>query len=197
MVYFSCRAWALEYTGSVVAACGLSCPTACRILVPQPGVEPKSPVLQGRFLTTRLPEKPLMAISINGKKGKVLVTQLCPTLCNPIDCSPQGSSVCGIFQAKILDWLIAFTQSCPTLCDPMDCSLPGSCVHRIFQAIVLEWIAISFSRGFSQPRDQTHLPHFKQILYYVSHQGNPINDKWKFKIIWSYKLYISIPYSEF
>ena len=46
-------------------------------------------------------------------------------------------------------------QSCPTLCDPMDCSLPGSSVHGIFQATVLEWIAISFSRGSSQPRDQT------------------------------------------
>ena len=33
--------------------------------------------------------------------------------------------------------------------------LPGSSVHGIFQAIVLEWIAISFSRGSSQPRDQT------------------------------------------
>ena len=44
-------------------------------------------------------------------------------------------------------------QSCPTLCDPKDCSLPGSSVHRIFQAIVLERIAISFSRGSSQPRD--------------------------------------------
>ena len=46
-------------------------------------------------------------------------------------------------------------QSCPTLCDPMDCSPPGSSVHGIFQAVVLEWIAISFSRGSSQPRDQT------------------------------------------
>ena len=46
-------------------------------------------------------------------------------------------------------------QSCPTLCDPMDCSLPGSSVHGIFQARVLEWVAISFSRGSSQPRDQT------------------------------------------
>ena len=48
-------------------------------------------------------------------------------------------------------------QSCPTLCDPMDCSLPGSSVHGIFQAIVLEWIAISFSRGSSQSRDQTRV----------------------------------------
>ena len=50
-------------------------------------------------------------------------------------------------------------QSCPTFCDPMDWSLPGSSVHRIFQAIVLEWIAISFSRGSSQPRDQTRVSH--------------------------------------
>ena len=46
-------------------------------------------------------------------------------------------------------------QSCPTLCNPMDCSLPGSMVHGIFQARILEWAAISFSRGSSQPRDQT------------------------------------------
>ena len=46
-------------------------------------------------------------------------------------------------------------QSCPTLCDPMDCNLPGSSVHGIFQVRVLEWVAISFSRGSSQPRDRT------------------------------------------
>ena len=46
-------------------------------------------------------------------------------------------------------------QSCPTLFNPMDSSLPGSSVHGIFQARVLEWVAISFSRGSSQPRDRT------------------------------------------
>ena len=49
------------------------------------------------------------------------------------------------------------TQSCPTFCDPMDYSLPGSSVHGIFQARVLEWVAISFSRGYSQPRDWTQV----------------------------------------
>ena len=39
--------------------------------------------------------------------------------------------------------------------DPMDCSPPGSSVHGISQARVLEWIAVSFSRGSSQPRDWT------------------------------------------
>ena len=47
------------------------------------------------------------------------------------------------------------TQSCPTLCNPMDCSPPGSSVHGILQARILEWVAISFSRGSSQPRDWT------------------------------------------
>ena len=46
-------------------------------------------------------------------------------------------------------------QSC--LCDPMDCSPPRSSVHEIFQARILEWVAISFSRGSSQPRDQTQV----------------------------------------
>ena len=48
-------------------------------------------------------------------------------------------------------------QSCPTLCDPINCSLPGSSVYGIFQARVLEWVAISFSRGSSQPRDWTRV----------------------------------------
>ena len=37
-------------------------------------------------------------------KVKLLVTQLCPTLCDPMDCSPPDSSVCGISQARILEW---------------------------------------------------------------------------------------------
>jgi len=35
----------------------------------------------------------------------VLVPQSCPTLCDPMDCSPLGSSVHGIFQARILEWV--------------------------------------------------------------------------------------------
>ena len=48
-------------------------------------------------------------------------------------------------------------QSCLTLCDCMDFSLPGSSLHGILQARVLEWVAISFSRGSSQPRDRTRV----------------------------------------
>ena len=48
----------------------------------------------------------------------------------------------------------------------MDCSPPGFSVHEIFQAIILEWVAISYPRGSSRPRDQTHISCIgRQILY--------------------------------
>ena len=104
----------------------------------------------------------------------VLVSESCPTLCNPIDRSPPGPSDRGILQERTPEWVASsfskrnyrkkekkkeseVAQSCPTLCDPMDCSLPGSSVHGIFQAIVLEWIAIFCSRGSSWPRYQTQV----------------------------------------
>ena len=36
---------------------------------------------------------------------RTFVAQSCPTLCNPVDCSPPGSSVHGILQARILEWV--------------------------------------------------------------------------------------------
>ena len=67
--------------------------------------------------------------------------QSCPTLCDPIDDSPLGSSVPGILQARTLEWVAISSsnacmhakslQSCPTLWDPVDSSPPGSSVHGI------------------------------------------------------------------
>ena len=51
----------------------------------------------------------------------------------------------------------SITQSCPTLCDLMEYSPPGSSVCGVFQARILEWVAISFSRGSSQPWDRTQV----------------------------------------
>jgi len=65
------------------------------------------------------------------------------------------SSQLHIFLLKRKWKLVA--QSCLTLSDPVDCSPPGSSVHGILQARILEWVAISFSRGFSRPRDQTRV----------------------------------------
>ena len=67
--------------------------------------------------------------------------QSCPTLCDPRDGSPPGSPVPGILQARTLEWVAIYT------------------VYRILQARILEWVAIPFSRGSSQPRDQTQVSH--------------------------------------
>ena len=71
-------------------------------------------------------------------KSESEVTQSCLTLSDPMDCSLPGSSLLGIFQARVLEWgSIAFPiqwvaaaaakslQSCLTLCDPIDGSPPG------------------------------------------------------------------------
>ena len=63
--------------------------------------------------------------------------------------SPVCVCVCACMRAH--------PQLCPTLCNPMDCHPPGSSVHGISQARILEWVAISSSRGSSQPRDGTHI----------------------------------------
>ena len=48
-------------------------------------------------------------------KSKSEVAQSCPTISNPMDCSPPGSSIHGIFQARVLEWgAIAFSM-CPLL----------------------------------------------------------------------------------
>ena len=58
-------------------------------------------------------------VSLNFKVvSKVKRIQLCPTLCDPMDCSLPGSSVHGIFQARILEWVALFPS-------PGDLSNPG------------------------------------------------------------------------
>ena len=106
---------------------------------PDPGIEPRSPVspaLAGGSFTTEPPGKPIDGMYL--------------TIINSIEFSPSihRELVPGPTTVCVL-----VSQSCPTLCNPMDCSLPGSSIHGILQARILEWIAISFSRGSSQPRD--------------------------------------------
>ena len=60
---------------------------------------------------------------------------------------------------------VVWSLSCVWLfCNPMDYSPSGSSVHGISQARILEWVAISFSKGSSQPRDQT-------CVYIYTHEG--------------------------
>ena len=76
--------------------------------------------------------------------------QLYLTLCDPIDGSPPGSSVPGILQVRILEWVaISFSdliaKSRLTLWNPMDHIPPGSSVYGISQARIPEWVAVFFS----------------------------------------------------
>ena len=58
------------------------------------------------------------------------VSQLCPTLCNPMDCNLPGSTVHGILQARILEWLaISFSRRSLR---PRDCTRVSRVVGRRF-----------------------------------------------------------------
>ena len=88
---------------------------------------------------------------------------------SPLPCEPNASLLFGSGWAQSgVPWktgsprarhcFVVWSPSPVWLfCDSMDCSLPGSSVRGILQARILEWVAISFSRGSSQPRDWTHV----------------------------------------
>ena len=64
----------------------------------------------------------------------------------------EDNSVCLGIELYVWQGEVKVTQSCPALHDPMDYT-----VHGILQARILEWVAFPFSRGSSQPRDQTQV----------------------------------------
>ena len=88
------------------------------VYLPNPGIKPRSPGLQANCLPAKPPGKPTndfihyhFHVVIICDTLKVLVPQLCLTLCDPMDCSPPGSSVHGILQTRILEWVaISFSQ---------------------------------------------------------------------------------------
>ena len=102
-----------------------------------------------------------------------VVAQSCPTLCDPMDCSPPDSSVHGILQARILEWVaISFSRDLPnpgiklgssaSQADALPSEPPGKPQGKYFfephflgggRARILEWVAIPFSKRSSQPRD--------------------------------------------
>ena len=128
--------------------------------LPNLGIElglPASPASQVDSLPTEPPGKPSDHTAAAAAKS----FQSCPTLCDPIDGSPQteahqatlsrdspGKNT-GVGCHFLLQCMKVKSESevaklCPTLSDPMDCSPPGSSIHGIFQARVLEWVAIAF-----------------------------------------------------
>ena len=63
LVGFSLQSMRSRVWASLGSVSGLSCPVACEILVPQPGIKPSPLALEGRFLTSGPPEKSQKAVS--------------------------------------------------------------------------------------------------------------------------------------
>ena len=80
-------------------------------------------------------------------------------------CVCVNRCVCICVQSEV-----KVAQLCPTLCDPMDHT-----VHGILQARILEWVAVSFSRGSSQPGDCTWVsPTLQEDSLPAEAPGKPI-----------------------
>ena len=102
-------------------------------------------------------------------KSESEVTQSCPTLHDPMDCSPPGSSVHGILQARVLEWVaIAFSELCCS--NQQGKSESHSVVFDSLQphGLYSPWNypgqntgvgTFPFFRGSSQPRDWTQVSH--------------------------------------
>ena len=85
-----------------------------------------------------------------------------PALCNPMDCSPPGSSVHGILWATVLEWVtISFSRGSSWPRDRICVSCIGRQIlcylSHLGSPRILEWVAYPFSRGSSQPRNQTRV----------------------------------------
>ena len=123
-------------------------------------------------------------------------------LCDAMDCSLPGSSVHGLLQARILEWVTipspgdlsnpGIEPRSPTLQeDSLPSESPGKpyvkvpqlcltlcdpmdyTVHEILQARVLEWVAFPFSTGSSQPRDWTQVSWMQADSLPAEPQGKP------------------------
>ena len=103
-------------------------------------------------------------------KGKVKesVAQSCLTPCNPMDCSPPGSAVHGILQARSSPPGSAVHGILQARSSPL-----VSAVHGIRQARRLEWVAIPFSRRSSWPKDWTRSPALQADFYLISLPSEP------------------------
>ena len=112
--------------------------------------------------------------NMHGKKVQVIVAQSCPTLGNPMDCSLQGSSVHGILQARILEWVAICSSRGSSW--PRDWTQVSHIAGRFFTVSTTRQSQMNTES--SQPRDWTHVSHVfcagRKVLYHYCHLGSPI-----------------------
>ena len=103
---------------------------------------------------------------------KVLVAQSCPTLCDPMTCSLPASSVHGILQVRILEWVaVPFSRGSSQLRDRTHITQGRRLLHHLSRQgspSKLEWVACPFSRGSSQPRNRTGVSYIAS-RFFLSH----------------------------
>ena len=93
--------------------------------------------------------------------------QSCLTICDHMDCSPLGSSVCGIFQARILEWIaISFSRDLPHR--DQTCISCGSCIGRQIPYHWATWEALQSGKPIFKgpmhrlyPKNSAKLPDWK------------------------------------
>ena len=120
--------------------------------LPWPEIEHVSPALAGGFFPTEPPGKPMLCCA--------LASQLCQTLCNPMDCSPTGSSVhgdspgqnTGVGCHALLQGIFS-TQGMNT--GLLHCRQILYHLRQQGNPWILEWVAYPFSRGSSWLRNWT------------------------------------------
>ena len=117
------------------------------------------------------------------RKSEVKVAQSCPTLCNPMDCGLPGSSVHGILQARILEWVaVPFSGDFPNpgieprspalQADSLPAEPPGKPKN-------IGVGSLSLLEGIFPTQELTQaLLHCRRILYQLSHQGSPDLNSW-------------------
>ena len=99
------------------------------------------------------------------------VTWSCPTLCDPMDCSLPGSSVLGIFQTRILEWVAMSFSSGSS--GPRDRTWVSHTAGRLLTIWATSVSSCSLlQRTFPNQGLNSGLLHCRRILYQLSHQGS-------------------------
>ena len=152
-----------------VCVCVCACAQSCSTLW-----DPMDCSRPGSSLHGILQARVLESVAISFSRGSSQPrdwTRVSHTVADALPTEPPGKSMRGHNSLKVK---VLVAQWCLTFCDPMDCSPPGSSVHGSLQARILEWVAISFSRGSSQPRDQTKVSCIAgRFLYHLNYQASP------------------------
>ena len=122
--------------------------------LPNPGIESRSPALQADSLPAEPPGTSRVSQIVKGiLNGCVIDSSRVLRTPNKIPKQIKSKRKTCFKSSSIsmnVKIKVKVAQSCPTLCH-----LKDYVVHGILQASILEWAAFSFSRGSSQPRDQT------------------------------------------